>query len=48
MKKPGNGLRNLYSRRWFIIVGPIESRSFPGILIHSPYLTFPAVHEPKL
>ena len=48
LRKPANGIRDLYSRRWFYSVGAIMLRTFPDSLIHSPTQTSPTVHEPSL
>ena len=41
-------MRNLYARRWLLIVGPIGQKPVPSTLIHSTYLTSSIVYEPNL
>ena len=48
MTEPGNGMRNLYSRRWFLMMGSIGSKAFPGSLIHLPWHTSSIANEPNL
>ncbi len=48
MTEPGNEKRNLYSRRWFLMMGPFGFKPFPGSLIHSPCYTSSIVYEPNL
>ena len=48
MTEPGNEMRNLSSRRWLLIVGPIGCKPFLGPLIHSTFHTSSIVYEPNL